>query len=267
MLCKEFVEANTIIQKILLDEKSNSDALVIRARIQYTLDSHTVQQIQPLLSNALVYDPDNKKARDLSRRIKMLENLKNEGNTAFKAGNYTEAEQVYKKCIDQDSDNGVYSVKALSNRANVRSKLGKYQDAIQDCELALQKLNDIFFPRSSDVSSQDMSNSQQQSLYHKLYVRKGECLLKLEKYEEAVREYSTANDIKSDRDTKTAFANAQKELKMSKRKDYYKILGVSRDAGETEIKKAYRKMALQYHPDKQSNLTPEEKEVAEAKVL
>jgi len=32
-------------------------------------------------------------------------------------------------------------------------------------------------------------------------------------------------------------------------KDYYKILGVDRKAGEDEIRKAYRKLAKQYHPD------------------
>lgn len=48
--------------------------------------------------------------------------------------------------------------------------------------------------------------------------------------------------------------------------DYYQLLGVSRDAGTEDIKKAYRKLAMRYHPDRNSDDDAEErfKEVTEA---
>ncbi len=49
-------------------------------------------------------------------------------------------------------------------------------------------------------------------------------------------------------------------------KDYYKILGISRDASKDELKKAYRKLARKYHPDvsKEANAEEKFKEVGEA---
>src|SRR3989344_3193257 len=47
-------------------------------------------------------------------------------------------------------------------------------------------------------------------------------------------------------------------------KDYYQILGVSKTASEEDIKKAYRKLAHQYHPDKAGGNENKFKEINEA---
>lgn len=54
---------------------------------------------------------------------------------------------------------------------------------------------------------------------------------------------------------------------MADKKDYYEVLGVGKDAGAEDIKKAYRKLAMKHHPDKNAgdkNAEERFKEVAEA---
>lgn len=51
---------------------------------------------------------------------------------------------------------------------------------------------------------------------------------------------------------------------MTQKRDYYEILNVNRDADEDEIKKAYRKLAIQFHPDKNPGDTVAEDKFKEA---
>lgn len=58
---------------------------------------------------------------------------------------------------------------------------------------------------------------------------------------------------------------AQKKAKEKKKnKDYYAILGVAKDCSDADIKKAYKKAAVKWHPDR-NNDTPEQKDKATKK--
>lgn len=48
-------------------------------------------------------------------------------------------------------------------------------------------------------------------------------------------------------------------------KDYYKILGVAKDATEKDIKTAFKKKTLELHPDRNGHLPEEEKKEVELK--
>ncbi|GAA6014712.1 hypothetical protein JCM10207_006913 [Rhodosporidiobolus poonsookiae] len=82
---------------------------------------------------------------------------------------------------------------------------------------------------------------------------RGEDLMKKEEWDEAVRVFSAAFEAtgRQERVILEKLQKAQRLLKQSKSKDYYKVLGVSRDADAKTIKRAYRKGTLKAHPDKE----------------
>ena len=129
------------------------------------------------------------------------------------------------------------------NRALVNSKIGNIRDAIADCASAL----------SINVS------------YLKALLLRARCHNDMENFEECVKDYEAAMKLEKTAEIRNSLREAKLALKKSKRKDYYKILGIEKRASEEDIKKAYRKRALVHHPDRHANASDEEKREQEKK--
>ncbi|GAM89340.1 hypothetical protein ANO11243_073770 [Dothideomycetidae sp. 11243] len=77
--------------------------------------------------------------------------------------------------------------------------------------------------------------------------------IEADQFEEALRTLNTAKEAHGNNQKVAELSQkAQTLLKRSKQKDYYKVLAVNRDADEREIKRAYRKLSKEFHPDKAS---------------
>uniref|UniRef100_A0A8C7DV82 DnaJ homolog subfamily C member 7 n=1 Tax=Oncorhynchus kisutch TaxID=8019 RepID=A0A8C7DV82_ONCKI len=226
---------------ILRMDSTNGDALYVRGLCLYYEDC--IDKAVQFFVQALRMAPDHEKSRLACRNAKALKAKKEEGNKVFKNSNFEAAYRLYSEALAIDPNNIKTNAKLYCNRGTVGAKLNKPDQAIEDCTSAI-KLDDT---------------------YIKAYLRRAQCYMDIEQYEEAVRDYEKVYQTEKTKEHKHLLKTAQLELKKSKRKDYYKVLGVGKNATEDEIKKAYRKRALMHHPDRHSAATPEVQKEEEKK--
>ncbi|XP_060517347.1 dnaJ homolog subfamily C member 7 [Cylas formicarius] len=234
-------EAQEIANDILRSSKGSADAIFVRGLCLYYDDN--IDKAFTHFQQVLRFAPDHSKAMDQYKRAKQLKKKKEDGNEAFKLCRFSEAINLYTEALAIDPLNKKTNAKLYFNRANAYFRLTKPREAVQDCTHAL------FLDES----------------YLKALLRRAKCYMDLEEYEEAVKDYEKACKIDKNRENKRLLQDAKFALKKSKRKDYYKILGVDKGASEDDIKKAYRKRALVHHPDRHAHATDLEKKEQEKK--
>ena len=220
-------EAANIAISLLRYNNKDPEAIILRGRALYAQGDNT--QAERHFRRAIEMDPDQRDAIKWLRIVQKLDRMKDEGNREYKAGRWQEAIDKYTGALSIDPSNRGINSKLLQNRALCRLKLKQYDEAIADCDSAI----------SLDPS------------YSKARRTKANAYGLAERWEDAVREWKAlAEREPEDRTVLKEVRRAELELKKSQRKDYYKILGVTKDADEKEIKKAYRKLAVVHHPDK-----------------
>jgi len=212
-------DAQNIAMSLLRNNSADPEALVLRGRALYAQGEN--DKAMQHFRQALNCDPDYRDAVKYLRMVQKLDRMKADGNADYKAGRWQAAIDKYSEALEVDPLNKGTNSKLLQNRALCRVQLKDYKGAIADCERAI----------SLDPT------------YTKAKKTKATALGQSGDWEAAVRE----------------LRKAELELKKSKRKDYYKILGVEKDADENQIKKAYRKAAIIHHPDK----NPDDEQAAE----
>lgn len=227
---RRYEDASTQLVSVLQADPANIEAMHLRGlTLFYSGNSASAQKH---FQEVLRHDPDNENARVVLKRIKKIESQKSAGNDAFTSGRYKEAVDLYSETINLDSLNDDLNGTLYCNRAAALMKLNKWEEAISDASKALELKTD----------------------YVKALIRRAQCYSQTQQWEEAVRDYERVLSLdRSNRDVSNALRTAKLELKKSKRKDYYKILGVPKDADESQIKKAYKLLALKWHPDKNND--------------
>nr|XP_018911332.1 PREDICTED: uncharacterized protein LOC109040028 isoform X1 [Bemisia tabaci] len=231
----QFNEAKTLANKIKEVDQSTS---VFICGLCFYYEGNIEMAITCFeTSNFPSKSPNLQKSVDFFKKALEFRKLKSEGNQMFERGQLAAAYELYSKGLNIDPTNKAANSKLYFNRGTVNFRLNKLKDAVLDFSQAI-----------------DFDNN-----YFKALTKRGQCYIKLNEYEKAVYDFEKVFKNEPTYENKKMLDDAKAMATQSKRKDYYRILGLAKTASSDEIKKAYRKLALVHHPDRHVNSSETEK--------
>ncbi|KAK6487139.1 dnaJ-like protein subfamily C member 3-like isoform X1 [Huso huso] len=223
-------------------KNDNTAAFYKISTIYYKLGDHEMSLNE--IRECLKLDPDHKQCFSHYKQVKKLNKQIMSAEELIGEEKYTDAISKYESVMKTEPNVPYYTMQAKERVCHCLSKNQQAHEAIETCTEVLK----------SDPHNVNVLKD------------RAEAYLLDEQYHEAVRDYETAQEHnESDPQVKEGLERAQRLLKQSQKRDYYKILGVKRNAQKKEIIKAYRKQAQQWHPDNFQD--EEEKKKAEQKFI
>ncbi|KAF0691799.1 Aste57867_17070 [Aphanomyces stellatus] len=218
---------------VLRLESQSIPALKLRGEAYYSLgDTQSLEAAVTHFRQGLQFDPEHKEMKAMYKKLKKLQKLIENARVDLEARQFGDAVESLEMAVAVDPTHGALNKDLHFKLCDAYANLQKHTEAKAACAASLH------------------DHEANGAVHSKL----GDVLINLEEYDEAVRHHRRAVELEEDnRSFHEGLRRAEAALKQSKTKNYYKILDIPRDAASQAIKKAYRKKALEWHPDKHAD--------------
>ncbi|XP_002974188.2 dnaJ protein P58IPK homolog B [Selaginella moellendorffii] len=211
---------------ILKENEDDLDALLLRGQAYYYLSDFDVATRH--YQKGLRLDPEHSSLKKEYFKLKNLLKKTKNAEDLFEKGKFRKAVEQYNEALSLDPEHETQSFVLYLGLCKTLVKLGRGKEALPACSSALK-----------------IDGEHAEAL-----LQSGEAKILVEDWEGAMSDFKTSFHKSQSQSAREGLHRAEKGLKLSKRRNWYEILGVETTASAADIKRAYKKLALQWHPDK-----------------